>query len=175
MGAGQKREPTAVSHCRPRLVSGARQGEILAIEWPQVDFARNVIHLDQIKNNERRAPPLVGHAYDLLRELHSKRRFDTHLAFPRPDGEKPVYIVNDWDKALATAEIEDFRFHDLRHTAASYLAMNGATLAEIAEILGHKTLQMVKRYAHLSEQHTASVVERMNEKMFSKQDLGILN
>ena len=67
---------------------------------------------------------------------------------------------------MQKAEIEDFRFHDLRHCAASYLAMNGATLAEIAAVLGHKTLAMVKRYSHISEQHTASVVTRMNEKIF---------
>ncbi|MFQ5444059.1 MAG: tyrosine-type recombinase/integrase, partial [Nitrospinales bacterium] len=54
----------------------------------------------------------------------------------------------------------------LRHSAASYLAMSGASLAEIAEVLGHKTLQMVKRYSHLSEAHTASVVSRMNKKIF---------
>ena len=64
------------------------------------------------------------------------------------------------------AELADFRFHDLRHTCASYLAMSGATLAEISEVLGHKTLVMVKRYAHLSEFHTAKVVERINGTMF---------
>jgi len=67
---------------------------------------------------------------------------------------------------MKTAQIEDFRFHDLRHSAASYLAMNGATLAEIADVLGHKTLAMVKRYAHISEQHTSKVVARMNENIF---------
>ena len=70
------------------------------------------------------------------------------------------------------AEIEDFRFHDLRHSAASYLAMNGASLAEIADVLGHKTLQMVKRYAHLSDQHTAGVVESMNDKIFGQTNDG---
>jgi integrase len=64
------------------------------------------------------------------------------------------------------AELADLRFHDLRHTCASYLAMSGATLAEISEVLGHKTLAMVKRYAHLSESHTTKVVERMNGTMF---------
>jgi len=59
-----------------------------------------------------------------------------------------------------------FHWHDLRHSAASYLAMNGATLAEIADILGHKTLAMVARYSHLTEQHTSSVVARMNEAVF---------
>ena len=69
---------------------------------------------------------------------------------------------------MKRAEITNFRFHDLRHTAASYLAMNGASLAEIAEVLGHKTLAMVKRYAHLSEAHTRNVVQRMNAEIFGK-------
>jgi len=64
---------------------------------------------------------------------------------------------------LKKAGIEDFRFHDLRHCAASYLAMSGASLAEIAEVLGHKTLAMVKRYSHLSENHKHAVVDRMNK------------
>jgi len=51
-------------------------------------------------------------------------------------------------------------------TPASYLAMNGASLAEISAVLGHKNLSMVKRYAHLSESHTTEVVRKMNKKMF---------
>ncbi len=70
--------------------------------------------------------------------------------------------------ASTVIEAEDFRFHDLRHSAASYLAMSGASLAVIAEILGHKTLAMVKRYAHLSEAHTRSVVEPMNRAVFGE-------
>ena len=62
----------------------------------------------------------------------------------------------------------DFTFHDMRHTFASYLAMNGASLMEVAEALGHKTLAMVKRYAHLAEAHTRSVVERMNRAVFGE-------
>ncbi len=71
---------------------------------------------------------------------------------------------------MRDAEIDDFRFHDLRHSTASYLAMNGASLAEIAAVLGHKTLQMVKRYTHLSDQHTAGVVASMNEKIFGGEE-----
>ena len=75
-------------------------------------------------------------------------------------------MENAWQAVLKKAGIEDFRFHDLRHTTASYLAMNGASIAEIAEVLGHKTLQMVKRYSHLSEAHTSKVVESMNRRIF---------
>jgi site-specific recombinase XerD len=67
---------------------------------------------------------------------------------------------------MEVAQISDFKWHDLRHCTASYLAMNGASLAEIAEVLGHKTLSMVKRYAHLSEGHVSNVVTSMNMKIF---------
>ena len=73
-----------------------------------------------------------------------------------------------WESTVKRAGIADFCFHDLRHSCASYLAMNGASLAEIAEVLGHKTLQMTKRYTHLSEAHTRSVVERMTRVVFGE-------
>ncbi len=72
-----------------------------------------------------------------------------------------------WESALKRANIQNFCFHDLRHSCASYLAMNGARSSEIAAILGHKTLQMVKRYAHISQSHAAKVVENMNAKIFT--------
>ncbi len=73
-----------------------------------------------------------------------------------------------WETALKRADIRDFRFHDLRHTAAGYLAMSGADMLTIADVLGHQTLQMVKRYAHLSDQHKAEALGRMNEALFGQ-------
>jgi integrase len=147
------------------LSTGARKDEIMSLTWKDVDIAKEVIQLTETKNGERRALPLKGLALELVRKL--VRRLDTNLLFPSKENlKKPMDIRKPWESALKKSEIEDFKFHDLRHSAASYLAMNGATLAEIAEVLGHKTLQMVKRYAHLSHQHTAGVVERMNEKIF---------
>ena len=148
------------------ISTGMRFGEIVNLEWKDVDLSRRRIILDKTKNNERRNVPIVGHAYELLKGLSKVRRIDNPLLFPGPRTGKPADIRTAWNDALERAKIEDFRFHDLRHTAASYLAMNGATLAELAEVLGHKTLQMVKRYAHLSDAHTTSVVERMNAKIF---------
>ncbi len=82
------------------------------------------------------------------------------------DPQKPFDFRKAWEKVLRKAEIQDFRWHDLRHSTASYLAMGGASPREIAEILGHKTLQMAMRYSHLSQKHSQSVVRTMNEKMF---------
>ena len=149
------------------LSTGARKMEIMNLTWDDVDFNRNVITLHETKNGERRLLPLVHKARALLLEHSKIRNLESNLLFPsKHNANKPIDIRAAWEAALKQADITDFRFHDLRHSAASYLAMNGASLAEIAEVLGHKTLQMVKRYAHLSEAHTAKVVASMNEKIF---------
>jgi integrase len=70
--------------------------------------------------------------------------------------------------ARKNAGLHDFRFHDLRHTTASYLAMNGATSADIAAVLGHKSIAMAQRYSHLSPSHIDSVVAKMNQKIFDE-------
>lgn len=149
------------------LSTGARHGELVNLHWKDVDLKRKVIVLHDTKNKERRVLPLTTHALRLMEERYSAATSKSELVFPSPfDPSRPWYSRSAWQAALDRANIQDFRFHDLRHSAASYLAMNGASLAEIAEVLGHKTLSMVKRYAHLSEAHTAKVVQRMNEKIF---------
>ena len=141
--------------------------EIMSLKWPDVDLNRKAITLHDTKNKERRVLPLAGHALELIKEHNRVRRIDSDLVFPSPHNPKEPYKIRAaWNAAIERAAVENFRFHDLRHSAASYLAMNGASLAEIAEVLGHKTLSMVKRYAHLSEAHTHSVVASMNEKIF---------
>ncbi len=148
------------------LSTGARKSEIMNLTWDDVDLknGRGILH--ETKNGERRALPITGHALEVLKELNKVRRIDTKLIFAGNNPNRPAELRKPWITALKIAEISNFKFHDLRHSAASELAMNGATLAEIAEILGHKTLAMVQRYAHLSEGHTTSVVERMNRKIF---------
>lgn len=157
------------------LSTGARKMEILGLKWQDIDFERKQIILHETKNDERRTLPLQGYALSLIQEHAKVRKLGCDYVFPSKKAKKdangkivyqPIDIRTAWENALKKAEVEDFRFHDLRHSAASYLAMNGASLAEIAAVLGHKTLQMVKRYAHLSEAHTHDVVSKMNEKVF---------
>lgn len=150
------------------LSTGARKNEILTLKWEQVDFERGVIRLDETKNGDQRGLPLEGHAYDLLCDLFKNRVVTSDYLFPRKSVWKPLCIKKSWPRLLRVAKIEDFRFHDLRHTAASYLAMDGASSTDIAEILGHKTIQMVRRYSHLSEKHTKKVVASMNSKIFGQ-------
>jgi integrase len=148
------------------LSTGMRAGEIRHLTWKDVDLARGRVILHETKNGERRTVPLTGKALELLQNRAKVRRLDTSLLWPGRVPGKPLDWRAPWEAVLRQAGIDNFTFHDLRHSAASYLAMNGASLAEIADVLGHKTLSMVKRYAHLSEQHTAGVVERMNAAIF---------
>lgn len=148
------------------LSTGGRKMEILGLTWKNIDFNRGVIILHETKNGERRILPLAGHALELMTQQTKVRHVGCDFVFPGKSLSSPVDLRTPFENALKRAEITDFRWHDLRHSCASYLAMNGASLAEIAEILGHKTLQMVKRYAHLSEAHTSKVVTRMNEAIF---------
>lgn len=148
------------------LSTGMRQAEILNLKWPDVDLNKGRVILHETKNGEIRQVAITGHALQLLKDLNKVRCLDIQLLFPGKYPKKPIVIRSAWEKAVTKAEIPNFRFHDLRHSCASYLAMNGASLAEIAEVLGHKTLAMVKRYAHLSDSHTAGVVSRMNENIF---------
>lgn len=148
------------------LSTGARKMEILGLKWQDVDLARGVITLQETKNGERRVLILTSLALELMKQHAKIRTLHCDYVFPAKSFNKPIDLTTPWETALKRADIKDFRFHDLRHSAASYLAMNGASLAEIAEILGHKTLSMVKRYSHLSEAHTSKVVARMNKQIF---------
>lgn len=157
------------------LSTGARKGEITNLTLADIDLTRNRAVLRETKNEDTRSVPIIPHLKDLLRkEIKKAKELYAELEhkdgpqwlFPRPDGKEPIYFRKAWHNALERAGITDFRFHDLRHSAASYLAMNGASLLEIAAVLGHRTLQMVKRYAHLSETHTDKVVQAMNKRIF---------
>ena len=163
------RDPRTPPHLLPIVLlgmfTGARKNNIMTLTWQQVDFNRRVIQLLETKNGERQALPLVEPAYSELLAWREKARKDSPLLFAGRDPNTPINIESPWRTALANAGITKFRFHDLRHSFASELAMSGASLAEIAAGTGHKTLQMVKRYAHLSHDHTASVVERMAAKV----------
>ncbi|MGO9443908.1 MAG: site-specific integrase [Thiobacillaceae bacterium] len=150
------------------LTTGARQAEMMGLRWRQIDFTRQVISLHKTKNGERRALPLVGEAHTLLQERAKVRASHDDRIFPPTDRAKKAETLDlrqPWEKALKHAGIKDFHWHDLRHTAASYLAMSGVSLVEIAKVLGHRTLQMVARYSHLSDEHIVATGEKLAERL----------
>jgi integrase len=150
------------------ITTGMRLGEIRSLRWGDINFKENSMLVHQTKNDERRSVSLVNPARETLKELAKVRQIKSDLVFPsRINANQPIDIRKPWESALKRSGVQDFRFHDLRHTTASYLAMSGASLLEIADILGHKNLQMVKRYAHLSDPHTHKVLDSMSKKFLN--------
>lgn len=145
------------------ISTGARRGELINLKWADVDLkaARATVH--ETKNGDPRVLPLVGKALEGLRELKLQNSARSEWVFTNASGFPGPYEHFDahWREARKTAGIKDLRFHDLRHTTASYLAAQGASLLEIADVLGHRTMAMVKRYSHLAQSHKASVIEKM--------------
>lgn len=149
------------------MSTGMRQAELFNLRWSDVDLKDGFLILHETKNGDRRRVPLAGHCLALLREHAKVRRLDTPLLFPGIKNPlNPIDLQTPWETARRNAGVTDFTWHDLRHCTASYLAMNGASMADIAAVLGHKTLQMVQRYSHLSDTHVSNVVASMNEKIF---------
>lgn len=146
------------------IATGMRRKEIERLKWPDLTADCTRVTLTKTKNGEIRAAHLTGAAKELILQMRERRQEGIALLFPSPNNpEKPIDFESAWRHAMQQAKLEDFRFHDLRHTCGSYLAMNGATLLEIAEVLGHKSLNMVRRYAHLTATHTSNVLGKMTE------------
>lgn len=148
------------------LSTGMRQGEIMNLKWSHVDIERKHIVLDKTKNKTQRMIPIEGRAFELLRHHMIQNQFKNTMLFPGLKVDKPMDLRKAWHAALRKAQILNFRFHDLRHSAASYLAMSGCSLLDISQILGHKNLNMTKRYSHLSQSHLSKVISKMNEEIF---------
>lgn len=147
------------------LGTGARKAEILNLQLADVDLERSRLLFRRTKNGSQRAAYLSGLLPQLVAAHVEPLPAPEALLFPSPRRPKqPIALQCSWQKAVKAAGLADFRFHDLRHTAASYLAMSGATTGDIAAVLGHKTLAMVQRYSHLTEAHQQEVTSRMAEK-----------
>ena len=159
------------------ISTGMRKGEIMGMRWqdvhtaPDQSFTR--VHLTKTKNDKARSVLITSPALEMLEERRAKLiesrqiKAATGLIFPSAtNADQPVDLRKPWGFALQTAGIEEFRFHDLRHTTASYLAMDGASLLSISKVLGHQTTKMTERYSHLATSHIDEVVRSMNAKKF---------
>lgn len=148
------------------LSTGMRRSEIARIKWVDINAETTHVTVPKTKNDEVRAAPLTGAASEIVKRMREDRKEGQVLVFPSPnDPSRPIDFETAWRNALKVAALDDFHFHDLRHTFASYLAMSGSSLLTLKETLGHKHLEMVKRYAHLTSGHLAGEVGKMTEKV----------
>jgi integrase len=143
------------------ITTGARKGNIMQLHWEWIDWEHAVANIPKTKNGDPLQMPLVPEVMQLLkdrREAGGAVKLQG-LVFPSEVSDRnPVLIEAAWRAAKKRAGIEDFRFHDLRHTAASYLAQNGLSLPQIGHVLGHKSVASTARYAHLVHDDTHALL-----------------
>ena len=140
------------------LNTGCRRGEIFDLKWQHVDLKHGHIRIADSKNGEARDIPVNSTLSALLRGL--VRHLDSPYVFVNPETVTRYQdIKHSFATACQKAGLDDFHFHDLRHTFASHLVMNGVDLLKVSRLLGHKTLTMTLRYAHLAPDHLKKAVD----------------
>lgn len=139
-------------HLKPMVVTalntGMRRGEIFGLTWDRVDLTHGFVLLHTTKNGERRELPINATLRAQFVELALGNVDGHRFVFHEKDGKPYDSVKRSFSKACKDAGITDFHFHDLRHTFASQLVMNGADLTTVKELLGHKDIKMTLRYAH---------------------------
>jgi len=142
------------------LNTGMRKGEILALRWKDIDLENRKIAVRNAKNNEARVIPINKTLYQELSNLSQKSNGD--YVFSDKDGRPLGDIKKGFLSALKRSGIEDFHFHDLRHTFGSHLVMQGIDLKTVQQVLGHKDIKMTMRYSHLSPEYVQEAIERLD-------------
>jgi len=145
------------------LNTAARQGELLELRYEDIDLERGLIYFGRTKNRRLKTIPMNQTVRGAIDWLIKHRYGDYMFMWPWSDRVGRTTVYDAFKKACRDAEIEKFRFHDLRHTAASYLVMNGVDLATVKELLGHREIEMTLRYSHLAPAHKAKAVEKLGE------------
>lgn len=144
------------------VVTGLRRGNITGLRWDQLDFQRRTATFSGqvMKNGKAFSIPLNDTAIAVIRKQLGKH---DELVFPTPTGLRYIDIPSEmWREALQATGIEDFRWHDLRHTWASWLRQDGETLDRIQELGGWEDESMVQRYAHLDVSHLSTSASRLD-------------
>ncbi len=144
------------------LHSGMRRGEILNLKWADVDFKNSIITVQESKSGKKRMLPMDDTLCETLGVLPT--RFQQGYVFPSPvkEGQPRYDFRRQFGNAVKKSDIDNFRFHDLRHTFASHLTMSGVDLMTVKELLGHATLTMTMRYAHLAPDHRMRAIKTLD-------------
>lgn len=143
--------------------TGMRREELLSLMWDQI--ADGFIYLTKTKTGEARQIPINSDLMALFEEIRAERKRQGLISpyvFCDSQGNRFYSVARSFHTALKRAKIEDFRFHDLRHTFASHYLMRGGTLSNLQKILGHKEIKMTTRYTHLSKEFARKEIELLN-------------
>lgn len=163
----EPRAPHLADFVRLALHTGCRRDEMLRMEWSRVDLQGRLLHLEghHTKAGRRRSVPLNETARAaILNRARFRAQYcpDSPWLFCHEDGSRIGCIKHSFATACRRAGIEDFRIHDLRHTCAAWLVTSGVPLSEIRDLLGHASVTMTERYAHLAPERVRSAVAQLD-------------
>jgi integrase len=145
--------------------TGMRRGELLSLKWKDVDVKEQIVTLWDTKNREKRHIYMNSVVADAF--IGVRGNDTSEYVFPGKEGNTHIsesYVSHMFSRLVEQAGIKDFRYHDMRHTFGSWLAMEGFSLKTIQDLLGHKSIEMTLRYAHLSPEHKKMAVERLERR-----------
>ncbi len=140
------------------MLTGARRGELMGLKWSDMDLANKLAYLGRTKNGDRRTLVLLPQVVEALQVFGPGDADRYVFGSVKDKHQKPASLDTAWFHAIKRAKIENFRFHDLRHCCASYMAQAGVPLNVIAEVLGQRKLDMTRRYSHLTTQTKATAM-----------------
>jgi integrase len=153
------------------LTTGARQGEILGLEWRHVDFDNKLAYLKETKNGRPRSISLADAVIDELKTLYQVRNPAKPLVYASKTAFGRVDIKKAWKEALKRSQIDYCRVHDMRHTFCTLAASQGASNLELATAMGHRTLNMLQRYTHLDVKVTKKLSTNISERILKGNSL----
>ena len=167
LDAAKQHSPTLYAAVTLALATGIRAGEQMRLTWQDVDFTRARIRLLITKNGQARSVHLPAIAAEALRAIKSGTVVSATHVFVNPYGKRLTTqgLDRQWRTVRTAAGLEDFRWHDFRHSCASFLAQKGATLLEIGSVLGHRSAQVTLKYAHLVDGAPVTGHAALDEKL----------
>ncbi|MBR9878637.1 MULTISPECIES: site-specific integrase [unclassified Halomonas] len=160
------------------VYTGCRRGELLNLDWARVDLTRGVesitLNARHTKSGKPRVVPLNANAASAIKRRATWRAENAPQSpwvFARPGGGQVKSLRSGFEKASKSAGLEDLRIHDLRHTAASWLVTDGVPLEVVKELLGHSSITMTERYAHLAPHRVREAVNRLGHNPVTPENL----
>ena len=133
------------------IATGMRRGEILRLDWHDINFETKTLFIPLTKNGHSRTIPLSNQAISILRDIQDKNDTDKQRPFPLSDNAAKLA----WQRLLRRSGIDDLHFHDFRHEAISRFFERGLSVPEVALISGHRDFRMLFRYTHLKAEDVA--------------------
>jgi len=156
------------------LTTGARRGELLNLQWKDVDLEKGAIHLKNTKNGRPRILAIVGKALELLQKLFTYRDTAKPFVFASKTRFGKLTLEKPWRAALKEAQIENFHMHDLRHCFASHASESGFSNIQLKTATGHQSLSQLLRYCHPDAENVRQLSNTVHDRLMHTTNLGTL-